>query len=73
MKIRARWVNRRHPPTDDFHAKELEFMPHWLCLQLQRAFRNKDRRQIRWLNDCWFFYRGSVPDTAQDKEAGESQ
>ncbi|AEI39247.1 hypothetical protein KNP414_00644 [Paenibacillus mucilaginosus KNP414] len=22
-----------------------------------RAFYNKNRRQIRLLNDCWFFYR----------------
>ncbi|HEX7055686.1 MAG TPA: cortex morphogenetic protein CmpA [Bacilli bacterium] len=32
-------------------------MPVWLCQQLARAFRNKDRRQIRLLNECWFFYR----------------
>ncbi|MCG7217111.1 cortex morphogenetic protein CmpA [Paenibacillus mucilaginosus] len=32
-------------------------MPQWLCNQLMRAFYNKNRRQIRLLNDCWFFYR----------------
>ena len=32
-------------------------MPQWLSNQLQRAFQRKDRRQIRYLNDCWFFYR----------------
>ncbi|MEB3103769.1 cortex morphogenetic protein CmpA [Ferviditalea candida] len=32
-------------------------MPSWLRHQLSRAFQNKDRRQIRLLNDCWFFYR----------------
>ncbi|MFC3343481.1 cortex morphogenetic protein CmpA [Paenibacillus abyssi] len=32
-------------------------MPQWLCNQLMRAFLKKDRRQIRLLNDCWFFYR----------------
>jgi hypothetical protein len=32
-------------------------MPQWLCTQLQRAFQRKDRRQIRYLNDCWYFYR----------------
>ncbi|ALS26548.1 hypothetical protein IJ21_11390 [Paenibacillus sp. 32O-W] len=32
-------------------------MPQWLCNQLMRAFQKKDRRQIRLLNDCWYFYR----------------
>ncbi|WP_186445789.1 cortex morphogenetic protein CmpA [Paenibacillus cremeus] len=32
-------------------------MPQWLCNQLMRAFYNKNHRQIRLLNDCWFFYR----------------
>ncbi|UJF34278.1 cortex morphogenetic protein CmpA [Paenibacillus hexagrammi] len=32
-------------------------MPQWLCNQLMRAFQNKNRRQIRLLNDSWFFYR----------------
>jgi hypothetical protein len=32
-------------------------MPQWLCNQLMRAFHSKNRRQIRMLNDCWFFYR----------------
>ncbi|MBB3108504.1 hypothetical protein FHS18_000532 [Paenibacillus phyllosphaerae] len=32
-------------------------MPQWLCNQLMRAFLKKDRRQIRLLNDCWYFYR----------------
>lgn len=34
-------------------------MPQWLRNQLQRAFLRKDRRQIRYLNECWFFYRHS--------------
>ncbi|WP_219835853.1 cortex morphogenetic protein CmpA [Paenibacillus sp. R14(2021)] len=34
-------------------------MPQWLCNQLMRAFLKKDRRQIRLLNDCWYFYRTS--------------
>ncbi|WP_106766723.1 cortex morphogenetic protein CmpA [Paenibacillus faecalis] len=41
-------------------------MPQWLCNQLTRAFRKKDRRQIKLLNECWFFYRkspGESPDT----------
>lgn len=32
-------------------------MPQWLSNQLMRAFQSKNRRQIRMLNDCWFFYR----------------
>ncbi|MCA0755722.1 cortex morphogenetic protein CmpA [Paenibacillus sp. N4] len=32
-------------------------MPQWLCNQLMRAFLKKDRRQIKLLNDCWYFYR----------------
>lgn len=36
---------------------EAEKMPNWLNNQLKRAFQSKDRRQIRLLNDCWFFYR----------------
>ncbi|MWC31352.1 cortex morphogenetic protein CmpA [Paenibacillus sp. MMS18-CY102] len=32
-------------------------MPQWLCNQLMRAYQKKDIRQIRLLNDCWFFYR----------------
>ncbi|MFS0727110.1 cortex morphogenetic protein CmpA [Paenibacillus sp. 1P07SE] len=32
-------------------------MPQWLCNQLMRAFNKGDRRQIRLLNDCWYFYR----------------
>jgi len=35
-------------------------MPQWLCNQLQRAFQMKDLRQIRVLNDCWFFYRSGI-------------
>ncbi|RUT30679.1 cortex morphogenetic protein CmpA [Paenibacillus zeisoli] len=31
-------------------------MPKWLCNQIMRAFHKKDRRQIRLLNECWFFY-----------------
>jgi len=31
-------------------------MPQWLCNQMMRAYQKKDRRQIKMLNDCWFFY-----------------
>jgi hypothetical protein len=32
-------------------------LPQWLCNQLMRAFHKKDSRQIKLLNECWFFYR----------------
>ncbi|MGN7455253.1 cortex morphogenetic protein CmpA [Paenibacillus pasadenensis] len=32
-------------------------MPQWLSSQLMRAFQKKDLRQVRLLNDCWFYYR----------------
>ncbi|CAM4520897.1 cortex morphogenetic protein CmpA [Paenibacillus typhae] len=34
-------------------------MPQWLCNQLMKAYFKKDRRQIKMLNECWFFYRNS--------------
>jgi hypothetical protein len=40
-------------------------MPQWLSNQLMRAFQKKDRRQIRLLNDCWYYYRAK-PDKAKD-------
>ncbi|XID92952.1 cortex morphogenetic protein CmpA [Paenibacillaceae bacterium WGS1546] len=40
-------------------------MPQWLCNQLMSAFQKKDRRQIRLLNDCWFYYRAK-PEKAKD-------
>ncbi|QMV43292.1 cortex morphogenetic protein CmpA [Cohnella cholangitidis] len=42
-------------------------MPQWLCNQLMSAFQKKDRRQIRLLNDCWFYYRAK-PDKAKDSK-----
>ncbi|MFC5701862.1 cortex morphogenetic protein CmpA [Cohnella faecalis] len=42
-------------------------MPQWLCNQLMRAFQKKDRRQIRLLNDCWFYYR-TRPDHTDAKD-----
>ncbi|MFC5611461.1 cortex morphogenetic protein CmpA [Metabacillus niabensis] len=32
-------------------------MPSWLQSQMRRAFLEKNRYQIRLLNQCWFFYR----------------
>ncbi|QGQ98440.1 cortex morphogenetic protein CmpA [Paenibacillus psychroresistens] len=31
-------------------------MPQWLCNQLSRAYQTKNLRQVRLLNECWFFY-----------------
>ncbi|MCS7464070.1 cortex morphogenetic protein CmpA [Paenibacillus doosanensis] len=44
-------------------------MPQWLCNQLMRAFHNKNRRQIRLLNDCWFFYRTRRTDTEESSSS----
>ncbi|RWR04304.1 cortex morphogenetic protein CmpA [Siminovitchia fortis] len=32
-------------------------MPVWFQNQMQKAFLEKDRYQIKLLNQCWFFYR----------------
>ncbi|MGM0904627.1 cortex morphogenetic protein CmpA [Mesobacillus maritimus] len=32
-------------------------MPVWFQNQMMRAFQQKDRYQIKLLNQCWFFYR----------------
>jgi hypothetical protein len=32
-------------------------MPTWFRNQMKRAFYEKDRYQIKLLNQCWFFYR----------------
>lgn len=37
-------------------AEEEIVLPKWLSNQMMRAFLKRDRRQIRLLNDCWFFY-----------------
>ncbi|WP_405108050.1 cortex morphogenetic protein CmpA [Paenibacillus sp. FSL K6-1217] len=35
-------------------------MPQWLRQQLMKAYFKKDCRQIRLLNECWFFYRNTA-------------
>ncbi|WP_114496543.1 cortex morphogenetic protein CmpA [Fontibacillus phaseoli] len=45
-------------------------MPKWLSNQIMRAFHKRDRRQIRLLNDCWFFYYNR-PD--RNSESGNLQ
>ena len=37
--------------------REELIMHHWLRNQLMKAFLTRDSRQIRLLNDCWYFYR----------------
>ncbi|WP_148347977.1 cortex morphogenetic protein CmpA [Bacillus rubiinfantis] len=32
-------------------------MPTWFQNQMKRAFYEKNRYQIKLLNQCWFFYR----------------
>ncbi|MDT8862720.1 cortex morphogenetic protein CmpA [Alkalihalobacillus sp. MEB130] len=32
-------------------------MPTWLREQLKRAYQQKDRYQIKILNQCWFYYK----------------
>ncbi|WP_307258665.1 cortex morphogenetic protein CmpA [Oikeobacillus pervagus] len=32
-------------------------MPNWLQNQMRRAFHEKNRYQIKLLNQCWYFYR----------------
>jgi len=39
-------------------------VPIWLRNQLSRAFYHKDRRRIRLLNECWFFYHARLSGAA---------
>ncbi|HZG73790.1 MAG TPA: cortex morphogenetic protein CmpA [Chondromyces sp.] len=32
-------------------------MPNWLQNQIKKAFQEKNRSQIKLLNQCWYFYR----------------
>ncbi|MBM7096824.1 cortex morphogenetic protein CmpA [Bacillus sp. H-16] len=38
-------------------------MPAWLKKQLKEAYYNKDRRRIKVLNQCWFYYKSSDQET----------
>ena len=51
-------------------GKGMLHMPQWLRNQIMQAFYKKNLRQIRLLNDCWFFYhnRRKAPDTAEDNK-----
>ncbi|MDT9723714.1 cortex morphogenetic protein CmpA [Xylanibacillus composti] len=46
-------------------------MPKWLYNQLMRAYQSKDRRQIRLLNDCWYFYRTRHVEAGEESEESE--
>ncbi|MFB9988120.1 cortex morphogenetic protein CmpA [Bacillus benzoevorans] len=35
-------------------------MPNWLQKQIRRAFYEKNRYQVKLLNQCWFFYRKNL-------------
>ena len=43
--------------TENVLVREVNKMPTWLQNQMQKAFYEKDRYQIKLLNQCWFFYR----------------
>ncbi|MBP3041007.1 cortex morphogenetic protein CmpA [Bacillaceae bacterium Marseille-Q3522] len=32
-------------------------MPNWFQMQMKKAFFEKNRYQIKLLNQCWFFYQ----------------
>ncbi|MGI8316525.1 cortex morphogenetic protein CmpA [Halobacillus mangrovi] len=32
-------------------------MPSWLKKQMAKAFLNKDKYQIKLLNQCWYYYQ----------------
>ena len=36
------------------------FVPAWLQNQIQKAFYEKNSRQVQLLNQCWFFYKKSI-------------
>ena len=36
-------------------------MPSWLQRQLQEAYQRKDLRRVQLLNQCWFYYKESLP------------
>ncbi|MCM3748294.1 cortex morphogenetic protein CmpA [Paenibacillus pasadenensis] len=46
-------------------------MPQWLSNQLKRAFQQKDLRQVRLLNDCWFYYRNKQQANQETQSAGQ--
>jgi len=47
-------------------------MPHWLKNQLMKAFQRGDKRKIRLLNDCWYFYRAQAIHMKNDTDSNQS-
>ena len=47
-------------------------MPLWLQNQLSKAFQRKDVRNLRMLNDCWFFYRDRIDADVSDSPPSSS-
>ncbi|WP_306984736.1 cortex morphogenetic protein CmpA [Alkalicoccobacillus murimartini] len=42
-------------------------MPNWLQKQLRHAFAEKNRYQLRVLNQCWFYYQKTYSITRKTK------
>jgi hypothetical protein len=48
-------------------------MPNWLKNQMQKAFLEKNRYQIKILNQCWFFYlKKIIKRNVKDSEESSS-
>ncbi|MFD2705918.1 cortex morphogenetic protein CmpA [Salibacterium lacus] len=43
-------------------------MPAWFMKQMKKAFLEKNRREVRILNQCWFDYLWKQKNTAGDSK-----
>ncbi|MFB4212979.1 cortex morphogenetic protein CmpA [Shouchella sp. 1P09AA] len=43
-------------------------MPTWLQNQLKKAYNEKNRHQIKVLNQCWFYYRSTAQSRFTNKK-----
>ncbi|RQW18432.1 MULTISPECIES: cortex morphogenetic protein CmpA [Shouchella] len=43
-------------------------MPTWLQNQLKKAYSEKNRHQVKVLNQCWFYYRSTVQSRFNNKK-----
>ncbi|MFA9556659.1 cortex morphogenetic protein CmpA [Evansella sp. AB-rgal1] len=43
-------------------------MPSWLQRQLQEAYQRKDLEQVRILNQCWFYYKETLPAPSEKEQ-----
>lgn len=59
-------VNKHSTPI---YKKEELNMPQWLRNQLMKAFLSRDSKQIRLLNDCWYYYRAQQYYSSREKES----